>query len=127
MGIWHIRDHLFGYLDHKTLETCRQVSDFWNESLEKLSLVKFISEFGNIDVGKAGKKVIWVEDSDDEDSNEKVCAHIPGWGQALQKYQKKASIDDLREIRDALQQRLLMKDGNCREYPVHIVFPLELS
>ena len=82
MDIWHIRDHLFGYLDHETLETCRQVSDSWNESLEKLSLVKFISEFGNIDVGKDS---CWF---DDEDSNEKVCAHIPGWGHALQKYNK---------------------------------------
>jgi len=57
--------------------------------------------------------------SDLEDSDlEKVCTHIPGWSQGLQKYKKKASIEDLREIKDSLQE--LLKEGEfCCRYPVH--------
>ena len=103
MGIWHIRDHLFGYLDHETLETCRQVSDFWDESLEKLSLVKFMIECGK-------RSVI---ESNVEDSNEKVCA-LPGWAEAAQKYGAKASIKDLREMKVVLQG-LLIKHGHLKK------------
>jgi len=102
MGIWHIRDHLFGYLDHETLETCRQVSDFWDESLEKLSLVKFMIECGN-------RSVIG---SDVEDSDEKVFT-LPGWAEAAQKYGAVASIEDLSEIKVALQE-LLIENGHLK-------------
>ena len=48
-GLWNVRDQIFGYLDHETLENCRKVSVLWNESLktfERISLIKILNTFG---------------------------------------------------------------------------------
>ena len=46
-GLCHIREQIFGYLNYETLENCRKVSELWNESLERIALVKFLQEFGD--------------------------------------------------------------------------------
>ena len=46
-NLWHLRDHIFGFLNHKTVVNCRKVCKFWNESLERTSYVKFLQEFGD--------------------------------------------------------------------------------
>ena len=108
MTIWHIRDQLFGHLDHKTLENCRQVSDFWDESLEKLSLVKFIYEFAYRRFQRKPLKGKIVSDI------------ILGWTEAARKYEIKANIEDLREIKDSLQTLLHENGKRCKtDYPVH--------
>ena len=60
-GLWNVRDQRFGYLDHETLENCRKVSVFWNESLkplERISLIKILNTFGDTitDYYREGKK-----------------------------------------------------------------------
>ena len=46
-GLWHICEQIFGYLNYETVENCRKVSELWNESLERIALVKFLQEFGD--------------------------------------------------------------------------------
>ena len=46
-GFLHLVEHIFGYLDHETIEICRIVSNHWDGLLERLSLVKYLLEFGD--------------------------------------------------------------------------------
>jgi len=39
-NMWHIRDQIFDPLNHETVLICRQVCQFWNESLARMSFVK---------------------------------------------------------------------------------------
>merc|ERR1712140_33992 len=50
MDIPDIRDQIFDHLNHKTVLICRQVCQFWNESLARMSFVKLLQEFGDRDV-----------------------------------------------------------------------------
>ena len=44
---WDIFELVFGFLNHDTIEICRKVSKDWDISLEKISRVKFLEEFGH--------------------------------------------------------------------------------
>ena len=103
-NLWHLRDHIFGFLNHETVEKCRQVSQLWNESLERISIVIFLQEFGNRNVVTP---------------DEKVSTIIPGWQKAAKKYGAQASIEDLREVKNSLQ-RLALGNDWCWSEPVHI-------
>ena len=103
-NLWHLRDHIFGFLNHETVEKCRQVSQLWNESLERISIVIFLQEFGNRNVVTP---------------DEKVSTIIPGWQKAVKKYGAQASIEDLREVKNSLQ-RLALGNDWCWSEPVHI-------
>ena len=41
-GLWHICEHIFGYLNY---QTCK-VSNSWNESMEIIVLIKFLQDVG---------------------------------------------------------------------------------
>ena len=56
-NLWHLRDYIFGFLNYDTVEKCRQVSQFWNESLERISIVIFLQEFGDRNVVTPDEKV----------------------------------------------------------------------
>ena len=43
-GLCHIREQIFGYLSYETLENCRKVSKLWDESLERIALIKCIED-----------------------------------------------------------------------------------
>ena len=43
-GLWHIIEHIFGYLNYEAMEIFREVFDFWNESLQKIALIKYLEE-----------------------------------------------------------------------------------
>ena len=48
-GLWHLLEHIFGYLDYETVVICRKVSYLWDELLEPLErsfLVNILQEFG---------------------------------------------------------------------------------
>lgn len=124
-GLWQIRNQIFGYMDHKTLENCRKVFwDFWDDSLEKIFLLKFFIEFGN----KYFENKMWElyqkypDDEYDRDELEfyNICDKIPGWGKAAENYGTKASVEDLKEIKESLQ-KLLNQNGYIDEYkfPIH--------
>ena len=70
-GLWHLVENIFGYLDNKTVVECRKVSKLWHESLEWISLVKFLLEFGD-KLAKYHRSVL-------KDPEEKVLAIISGW------------------------------------------------
>ena len=118
-NMWHLHEHIFGYLNHKTVEICRRVCKVWreSESLKKISHVKFIEEFGDREVeyelykGKLG-------------SRGKVSTIIPGWHNAVEKYVIKATIKDLEDVKDLLP---IMPSGMVMSYPVHYAASLPVN
>merc|ERR1711983_508406 len=88
---------------HEDVLNCRRVCKYWNESLRRLSDVKFIQEFGERNVFN---------------TNEKLSTLIPGWKNAAQKYGIQASMEDLEEVKDSLK-KLTRGKGKCRSEPVH--------
>merc|ERR1712062_380804 len=84
---------------------CRRVCKYWNESLRRLSDVKFIQEFG--------ERVV-------EDTNKKLSTIIPEWKNAAQKYGVQASMDDIEKVKDSLK-KLARGNGKCISDPVHQV------
>ena len=102
VNLWHLRDHIFGYLNLESVKTCRQVCKFWNESLERILYVKFLQEFGDREI---------------EFENEKVKSYISGWQKAVKKYGAQASIEDLQKVKDSLR-KLVTLSGKCVNRPV---------
>merc|ERR1712062_591983 len=102
-NLWHLRNQIFEDLSHEDVLNCRRVCKYWNESLRRMSDVKFIQEFG--------ERVV-------EDTNEKLSTIIPGWKIAAQKYGIKASMGDLEKVIDSLK-KLARGKGKCCKYPVH--------
>ena len=102
-NLWHLRNQIFEDLSHEDVLNCRRVCKYWNESLRRLSDVKFIQEFG--------ERVV-------EDTNEKLSTVIPGWKNAAQKYGVQASMEDLEEVKDSLK-KLARGKGKCISDPVH--------
>merc|ERR1711983_235120 len=90
---------------HEDVLNCRRVCKYWNESLRRLSDVKFIQEFG--------ERVV-------EETNEKLSTLIPGWKNAAQKYGVQASMDDIEKVKDLLK-KLARGKGKCVRYPGHQV------
>merc|ERR1712209_133739 len=105
VNLWHLRDHIFGYLNLESVKTCRQVCKFWNESLERILYVKFLQEFGDREIVTKISPY------------EKVSSYIPGWQKAVKKYGAQASIEDLQKVKDSLQ-KLVMLNGKCLNGPV---------
>ena len=105
-GLWHILDIIFGHLDHKTVEICRKVSNLWDESLEWISYVKYIYEFAD-KLAEHHRYVMY-------DSVENILTIISNWNEAVKKYVRKASFEDLEELKDSLEQ-LLNEDGTCHD------------
>ena len=44
-NLWHLRNQIFEDLSHEDVLNCRRVCKYWNDSLRRLSNVKFIEEF----------------------------------------------------------------------------------
>merc|ERR1712062_864918 len=102
-NLWHLRNQIFEDLSHKDVLNCCRVCKYWNESLRRLSDVKFIQEFG--------ERVV-------EYTNEKLSTIIPEWKNAAQKYGVLASMGDLEEVKDSLK-KLARRNGKCCVCPVH--------
>ena len=106
-GLFLIRDNIFGHLSYEDLEICCEVSDSWNESLnknsslKKQSLVKNLLEFGRRQV-KIYLRSVYVRTYKYE--WKEVHEVIPGWNKAVKKVGNKASLDDLKEIKESLQK-----------------------
>merc|ERR1712004_4855 len=101
-NLWHLRNQIFEDLSHEDVLNCRRVCKYWNESLRRLSDVKFIQEFG--------ERVV-------EDTNEKLSTLIPGWKNAAQKYGVQASMDDIEKVKDLLK-KLARGKGKCINWNV---------
>ena len=112
-NFWHLQEHIFGYLNYDTLETCRKVCKSWNESLKRTSLVKFLQEFGDKNIGLAVTSDV-CDGEIFEYPEEIVSDIIPGWPNAVKKYGGQASIEDLQEVEVSLRKL------ECWPYhPVH--------
>ena len=105
---WDIFELIFGLLNHKTIEICRKVSNDWNISLEKISRVKFLEEFGH-------KKVDSVYDYGFRPLA-KVLTVIPGWQRAVKKFAARATNEDLIEVQKAVTKLGVVGDLST---PVH--------
>jgi len=117
-NMWHIHNNIFGHLNHDTVEICRQVCKSWNESLKRTSLVKFLQEFGDKNIGLAVTSDV-CDGEIFEYPEEIVSDIIPGWPNAVKKYGGQASIEDLQEVKVSLRKLLNEYDGTCWPYPVH--------
>merc|ERR1711860_410009 len=82
-GLWHICEQIFGYLNYETVENCRKVSELWNESLERIALVKFLQEFGDIVVVHVQNP--W-EYEPEPDPEVKVSSIVAEWKKAAKEY-----------------------------------------
>jgi len=109
-NLWHLRDQIFEDLSHKDVLNCRRVCKYWNESLRRMSDVKFIQEFGDRIVEPTQP---WLPDP-----GKKLSTIIPGWKIAAQKYGVQASMGDLEEVKDSLK-KLARRKGKCHSDPVH--------
>jgi len=109
-NMWHIRDQIFDPLNHETVLICRQVCQFWNESLARMSFVKLLQEFGDRDV----ERPPWKK----EEEEVKVSAIVAGWNEAAKMFVAQASLEELQEVKDSLL-RLARGTGKCCPYPVH--------
>ena len=95
-GLFLIRDQIFGHLSYEDLESCCEVSDSWNESLNKKSslkrqaMVKYLLEFGGRHVPMRDHEL------------KNVREVIPGWNKGVKKVGSKASLNDLKEIKESL-------------------------
>merc|ERR1711860_486599 len=101
--MWHIRDQIFDPLNHETVLICRQVCQFWNESLARMSFVKLLQEFGDRNV---------------EYTYKKVSSIVAGWKEAAKMFVAQASLEELQEVKYSLL-RLARGNGKCCKYPVH--------
>jgi len=100
-GLFLIRDNIFGHLSYEDLEICCKVSVSWNESLNensslkklyrKQALVKYLLEFG--------EKLVRIYPVC---KSRKVLEVIPGWDKGVKKVGNKASLDELKEIKESL-------------------------
>ena len=111
-AMWHLCEHIFRYLDYKTVVKCRMVSKLWYELLKRLSIVKYINEFGY--------KVADFHRSVMHDTEENILIIISGWNKAVQKYDWQATIEDLQEIKVALGKLLPRgnRSGDIHPHPV---------
>ena len=118
--LFGIRDRMCEYLSLDELEAlCEVYPDFWNESLKRISLVKYLHEFGDMVYPFLRHYY------HDDDEIEKVHDIIPGWNKAVKKAGIKSSLRDLEEIKVSLAKLLIEdEDGNlfCCEEPVNQVF-----
>ena len=105
-NLWHIHELIFGYLDYDTVERCRKVCKSWKESLKRISLIRFIQEFGDRSMERYREGT--------------VSTYIPGWKKAVLKYGARASIEDLQEVIGSLRRLVeYEREGECCHYPVH--------
>ena len=93
-GLWHIRNRIFEHLDHNTVEVCRQVSDFWGESLERISLVKYLKEF-------VDRKIFY---SDESFSYHLAFKRGQKWEIALKKFETQTRLETLRSMKNSLER-----------------------
>ena len=105
-GLIDIREQIFGHFDRKTLKNCRKVftkkyGEDWDLWLKRLILVRYILEFGDKKV-KYAKRIL----SD----------AIPGWDNAVKKFGKTASLEDLNEVKRSLKELL---DYMWYKMPLH--------
>ena len=104
-GLWHLLEIIFGHLDHKTVELCRKVSHLWDEPLKWISVVKYLQEFG-AKIAEHHKKVKKKTRKTRKKRRDIILTIISGWNEAVKKYVRKASIEDLYELKDSLGQLL---------------------
>ena len=89
-GLVFIRDRICGNLSYDDMENlCEAFPEFCDESLERLTSLKFLHELGNRDVNYYGQV-------------KKVKEVVYGWNEDVKKAESKASLADLQEIKAEL-------------------------
>ena len=108
-GLIDIRDQIFGYFDHETLEVCCEVfakrfGEDWNAWLKRLASIQYMVEFGNKMVeGKAVKDF------------------IPGWYKGVKKFGNMASLKDLNEVICSMKELLKFFGEDYDHHPVYLI------
>ena len=109
-GFIDIRDQIFGYFDHETLEVCCEVfaqrfGEDWDVWLKRLASIQYMVEFGDQMVefprGKTVKDI------------------IPGWDKGVKTFGNMASLTDLNEVKVSMKELLNLR-GMCSDNPVYL-------
>ena len=89
-GLVFIRDRICGYLSYDDLENlCEAFPEFCDESLERLTSLKFLHELGDQNMKFDGHV-------------KKVKEVVYGWNDWVKEAESKASLADLQEIKTEL-------------------------
>ena len=100
-GLIHIREQIFGHFDYDTLENSYEVcvekfGEDWDFSwwttfqAKRSALIQYIFEFGLLN------------ERFDEGFESVINNIIPGWHKGVKKFCKKASLNDLIEIKESI-------------------------
>ena len=110
-GFYGIRTRILKHLDHESVE---KLCTIWSEDdqLRRTSCIKFMTEFGDRKFFDPWKKEV-VEGI--------VRTGIPGWDEAIKKVSAKASLAELKEIKNSLFATLTIETQFCRQIPVHAI------
>ena len=106
-GLIHIREQIFSHFDLPTLKNCREVfakrfGEVWDLWLEKLILIQWIHEFGETRFRNIIKRDF-----------------VPGWDKAVKKFSKMASLNNLNEIKESMEEILNVPCFPSAVYELH--------
>ena len=116
-GLIDIRDQIFGYFDHETLEVCCEVfaqrfGGDWDVWLKRLTSIQCMIEFGDKMVAYSRRKT--------------VKDFIPGWDKGVKSFGNMASLKDLNEVKGSMRGLFLDLRGCCGRvkcaYGINFVF-----
>ena len=112
-GLIDIRDQIFGYFDHETLEVCCEVfaqrfGGDWDVWLKRLTSIQCMIEFGDKMVAYSRRKT--------------VKDFIPGWDKGVKSFGNMASLKDLNEVKGSMRGLLDLR-GCCGRvhFPPHVI------
>jgi len=109
-GFFDIRNQIFGYFDHETLEVCREVfaqrfGEDWDVWLKRLASIQYMVEFGDrmveFPIGETIKDI------------------IPGWDKGVKTFGNMASLTDLNEVKGSMKELLALSEFYDDGYRVH--------
>ena len=117
-GLIHIREQIFGHFDYETLENCYEVcvekfGEDWDFSwwttfqAKRSALIQYIFEFGLLN------------ERFDEGFESVINNIIPGWHKGVKKFCKKASLNDLIEIKESIMA-ILKEKVKSTDHPVQL-------
>ena len=103
-GLIDIRDQIFGYFDHETLEVCCEVfaqrfGGDWDVWLKRLTSIQCMIEFGDKMVAYSRRKT--------------VKDFIPGWDKGVKSFGNMASLKDLNEVKGSMRGLLDLQETHC--------------
>ena len=108
-GLDHLSEKIFQLLNVQTIARCRLVSKLWNQSLDKIWIIKQLETFQ--------RKLIEIYDSDEHESQKKqLVEYQPEW---IQIFQALAKQNDVKIVHFIKKYYLDIEASNMGWTPLH--------